>query len=406
MKITGVICEFNPFHNGHEYLLKKIKEDGASHIAVCMSGNFTQRGEPAVYNKYDRCRAALQCGADLVIELPVTFALSGAERFAWGGVSLLDSLGCIDELFFGSESGDTALLSRAAAAADAPELSELIVKNLSGGMTFAAARQAAVAELCGEGLSAVLSQPNNILGVEYIRALNRLGSSIKPVSVLRMGVSHDSGDVSGNFASASYIRGMIGKDQDISKFVPEKAYDIFSGTDDPPPPGGRKEKLIPMLLYRLRMMSAEETAGLPEISEGLENRIYSAVRKAVGYEELVGLIKSKRYTRARIERILMYALLGFRKESLPEKPGYIRVLGFNERGREILRLAGKNNRLPIIMKYSDIKKHSRMIHEEYETECRADDIYALTGKNIHPCGINMTRGLLRPNIPDSQSLLN
>ncbi len=394
MKITGVICEFNPFHNGHEYLLNRIREEGATHIVVCMSGNFTQRGEPALFDKYDRCRAALSCGADLVTELPVTFALSGAERFAFGGVSILDSLGCVDELFFGSESGDIGILSRAADAADAPELSELIVKNLSGGMTFAAARQAAVAELCGEGLSAVLSQPNNILGIEYIRAIKKLGSAIEVKTAGRCGAGHNSSIACGNIASASFIRRMAENGEDIRRFIPEKAYDIFSVTDDPPADGGRMNKLIPMLMYRLRMMSVQDIEALPEISEGLENRIYSAVRKAAGFEELIGLIKSKRYTRARIERILMYALLGFEKDTLPEKPGYIRVLGFSERGRDILKAAGDNCRLPLIMKYSDIKKHGGTVRREYELECRCDDIYALTGEKPMPCGIDMTHGII------------
>lgn len=390
MRVSGVICEFNPFHNGHEYLLRKMRENGATHIVACMSGNFTQRGEPAVFNKYDRTRAALSCGADLVIELPVTFALSGAERFAFGGVYLLDSLGCCDELFFGSESGNIDLLSQAANAVDSAELSPLIQKYLSHGMTFAAARRSAVAELFDEGTAAVLSQPNDILGVEYIRAVNRIGSAMTPGTVYRCGAEHDSSEVSGKFASASHLRSMIGKGENIRQFVPERAYEIFSGSDNPPADGGRMKRLIPMLMYRLRMMSVQDIAALPEISEGLENRIYSAVRQAVSYEELITLIKSKRYTRARIERILMYALLGFEKERLPIVPGYIKVLGFNERGREILRLAREKSSMPIIMKYSDIKKHGEVIRREYETECRCDDIYALTGQNILPCGKNMT----------------
>ena len=362
MKTTAVICEYNPFHNGHEYMLKKLREEGSDHIAAIMSGSFTQRGEAAVFDKYSRTKAALAGGADIVIELPVSFACANAERFAFGGAYIAQALGVVDELAFGSETGDTKLLKTAADAVD------------------------------DERVRAELSV------IEYIRALKKLGSGISVRALRRTGASHDSEEASENIASAKAVRSLIYReDMGYERFIPEYAAQIFSQSENQPPPGGRMAKLEQALLYRLRTMTAEEISLLPEISEGLENRIYSSVKQGCTAEEIISSIKSKRYTRARIARILTYALLGFRKRELPEHPGYIRILGMNQRGRELLRMAGKSGssgtKLPVVIRYSEAEKHSaakRMFLQE--SEC--DDIYALSGKSPDICGRNFTTPLI------------
>ncbi len=398
MKTTAVICEYNPFHNGHEYMLKKLREEGSDHIAAIMSGSFTQRGEAAVFDKYSRTKAALAGGADIVIELPVSFACANAERFAFGGAYIAQALGVVDELAFGSETGDTQLLKTAADAVDDERVRAELSVQLAKGMTFAAARQKAVEEIFGAECSEILSQPNDILGIEYIRALKKLGSGISVRALRRTGASHDSEEASENIASAKAVRSLIYReDMGYERFIPEYAAQIFSQSENQPPPGGRMAKLEQALLYRLRTMTAEEISLLPEISEGLENRIYSSVKQGCTAEEIISSIKSKRYTRARIARILTYALLGFRKRELPEHPGYIRILGMNQRGRELLRMAGKSGssgtKLPVVIRYSEAEKHSaakRMFLQE--SEC--DDIYALSGKSPDICGRNFTTPLI------------
>ena len=393
MKISSVICEFNPIHNGHEYLLRKMREGGATHIVAIMSGNFTQRGEAAIFDKFTRASAALECGADLVIELPVSFACSNAERFAYGGVYIADALGCIEELSFGSETADTLLLKKAADAVSSVKTEPELSRYLSTGMTFAAARQKAVEAVFGREAAEILSQPNDILAVEYIKALNKLGSAVSPSAVKRIGAGHDSFRAEGKTASArkireSYYRG----DMSCMDYIPSHAADIFRNARNQPCCSGRMSRLEPMMLYRLRTMTAGDIARLPEISEGLENRIYEAVRSGTSISQITDKAKSKRYTRARISRIMTYALLGIEKQELPDAPEYIRILGMNSRGREILRHARGRSTLPVIMRYADIEQGSGA-EKMFIKESVCDDIYALSGMETDICGRNYTAGI-------------
>ena len=394
MKISCVICEYNPFHNGHKYMLGELRRRGTTHIAAIMSGNFTQRGEAAIFDKRIRARAALEGGADLVIELPVSFACAGAERFAYGGVYIAQALGCADELAFGSETGDIGIIEKAAAAVCSDEVNKLIPVFLSSGMTYAAAREKAVGQIFGSDISSVLHSPNDILGTEYIKALRHINSSMSPAAVKRIGAAHNSFEINGNIASASHIRSLIyGGDSDAAKFIPDFAADIYSGAEDRPPPGGRMKKLEDIIMYRLRTMTAQDIAALPEISEGLENRLYDAVHSSCTIEEIISATKSKRYTRSRIARIITYALLCFKKDRLFECPVYIRVLGMNSRGREILKCAGKKASLPIVMRYSDAAG-DKTLKEMFDMESLCDDIYGLSGIYAAACGKNMTGRLV------------
>lgn len=393
-KISSVICEYNPFHNGHEYMLKKMRENGADYIVACMSGNFVQRGSPAIYDKYTRTRAALCGGADLVIELPVTFSCACAERFAYGGAFLLNALGCVDEIVFGSECGNIDFLRGAALAVENIRVSETMRSLLETGVTFARARQTAVEKIYGSEISDILSEPNNILAVEYIKALNRIGSDIMPSTLKRTGAGHDSCNTHQNIASAKHIRYIIEKGGNADSYMSECASRIFSDAKNKPPVGGRMSKLEGAVLYSLRMADKGKLFELPEVSEGLENRIYSAVKGGKSLEEIIDSIKSKRYTRSRICRIIMYAFLNIAKADMQEKPGYIKILGFNGRGREILKKAKETSSLPIVMRYADIGRLGAERKKMFELESRCDDIFALSGENTDICGRNLTEKII------------
>ncbi len=374
MRTASLICEYDPFHNGHKYMLDSIRKLGYDCIIACMSGNFTQRGEPAAFEKHTRAKAALACGADIVIELPVTYACAGAERFAFGGVTLLDSTGIVDSIFFGSECGDTGLLKRAAGAAEDDSVKNALGSYLSQGMTFALAREKAVCEIFGEDVSSVLREPNNILACEYIKALAAIRSGIVPQTVLRVGASHDGETPEGKFASASYIRSRISAGQDFEEFVPEKALEIFSSA---PCSGKRLEDFEPAAVYRLRTMAKEDYSKLPDMSEGLENRFYKASRTSRSVKEFLEAAKCKRYTLSRIRRSVMHAVLMLTYDECLIPPQYIRLLGFSERGREVLHGMKKRSSLPIITRHADRAKLSGDGKKLFDIEERCDDIYSL-----------------------------
>lgn len=380
MRVSSLICEYNPFHNGHKYMIEKMRENGCEYIIACMSGNFTQRGDFAVFDKYSRTKTALENGIDLVIELPVIYSCATAEKFAFGGVDILNSLGCVNEIYFGSECGNMEALRNTADILQSSEISEKIKKYLSLGQTFAKARENAVADI--DKISAeILKSPNNILGIEYIKALNKINSPILPQTIQRVGSEHDSLTVCENTASATLIRKMIYENnQEFKKYIPSP---VFSEIHD-------FKKLETAVLYKLRMMSLEDFKNLPDISEGLENRLYSAVRNGTSIEQILSLAKTKRYTLARLRRILLYAFLGITQNDCHILPQYIKILGFSQNGKNILRTMRETAKLPVIMRYSDVKKLSPSAQYLYALESRCDDIYALSGENIIPCGRNLT----------------
>lgn len=384
MKISSLICEYNPFHNGHKYMLDKIHENGCDCIIACMSGNFTQRGDFSIFDKYSRTQTALENGVDLVIELPVTYACATAEKFAFGGVYILNSIGCVDNIYFGSECGDISSLESIADILQSSEVSDRIKKYLSLGQTFAKARENAVSEI-SEKSADILRYPNNILAVEYIRSLKKLHSPISPKTIRRIGSSHNSLTACENTASATLIRKLLYENNpDFKKYIPfSDIPDIHS-----------LAKLETAFLYQLRMMSPENFQNLPDISEGLENRLYSAVRNGTSIENILSLAKTKRYPLSRLRRILLYAFLNISKSDCRILPQYIKILGFNPNGRNLLRIMRETAQLPVIMRYSDVKKLSPSAQYLYALESRCDDIYNLSGKNIIPCGQNLTANMI------------
>lgn len=334
MKNVGIICEYNPFHNGHARQLRAVREQGG--VCVClMSGNYVQRGEPAIFDKWTRAKAAALCGADLVLELPVTYALRSAEGFAAGGVEILDRMGCIDGLCFGSETDDINIIMSTAKALDTPEFSQKLKKELKAGVSFPTARQLAL-EAMGEDGS-VLETPNAILAVEYCKALLRRNSAIQPLLIHREGDYH--GGTDPDAPSASFLRTQT----DWHGYVPEDALACFAGVPRHSVAAGQRAWLA-----RLRSMEEAEFERLPFGSEGLWRKVLSACRTEPTLEAIVQAAKSKRYTRTRLMRLLLCACLGITEETLMQPAPYVRVLAVNGRGQRVLRQAKQGGELPLL----------------------------------------------------------
>lgn len=387
MKICGIIAEYDPFHTGHGWQIKEIRNTLGQDCAVivAMSGNWTQRGGPALVDKHTRAQMALIGGADLVLELPVPCAVSSAEGFAQGGVSILNAAGIVTHLCFGSEVGDLSLLERTALQLDSEEYREKLHVSLNQGLSFPVARQQAVQQLIGADADC-LSLPNNNLGVEYLRALNRLSSKITPITVQRAGAGHGQGPA-GGFASASFLRQQIsaGNWSEASPYLLPEILDLLQNT--PHSDFCRAERAI---LYQLRRMSPDDLAALPDCGEGLSNRLYQAIRQGTCMEEILNLTKTKRYTHARLRRILLWAFLGLTAEDRPENPPYLRVLGMNHTGRFLLRSMSEQAAVPILTKPAHVRNLSVEAQMLFDAESRATDLYGFCLDELPSCGSEWT----------------
>lgn len=378
MKISGIVCEYNPLHNGHIYHLNATRKNGAELIAAVISGNFVQRGETALMDKHCRAALALMGGADLVIEIPAVYCLSSAESYARAAVNILDSLGCIDELSFGSECGNIESLSNTAKA-----VREITSEELSGkmknGLTYPAAVSEIIREKYGLETADILSSPNNTLAVEYLNALHTLGSGIKPFTIQRYGSKHDNGISSDGFSSASGIRELAANSKDISAFVPEYVRDKYEKCALEGKLSDMKN-LEQVILYRLRTISAKQLGSLPDVGQGLEYRLKRAA-DSVSVKEVLEKVKTKRYTMARLRRIIMNMLIGTTASDQKTPPPYARVLAFNERGREIL-VKCKKSRIPISTSLSKLAKTGTAAERTAYLEGTASDIYGLSQTTI------------------------
>ncbi|MBQ3046009.1 MAG: nucleotidyltransferase family protein [Clostridia bacterium] len=378
MLTAGIIAEYNPFHNGHALLIEKARAAGATHVVAVMSGNFVQRGEPALFHHIERTRAALAGGADLVVQLPVPYAVSGAQSFARAGVEILNSLGCVDWLVFGSECGNADKIIETAKAVYGDKIKDLLADELKKGISFASARENALREI-NPVYADIIKTPNNILGVEYAAAINRINSRMKPVTFAREGAEHDSADSNGRIASASLIREKIRNGGEWSRFVPDGALYSECEISD-------INKIERAILYKMRTAEGSEIAGAPDVSEGIENRILSAAQDAKSLEELYTLAKTKRYSHARIRRIVLNSFLGITADDLATPVPYIRVTGFNARGAELIRKAYDTAALPVITKAADISCLGEEAQRLFGAECRAGDIYSLCFDEVRECG--------------------
>lgn len=358
MNFAAVVAEYNPFHNGHRYQLEEIRRQGATHIAVVMSGNVVQRSEVACFHKLTRARAAVLSGADLVVELPAIYACASAEGFAGGAVATLAGLGIPGTLCFGSECGDLSALETCADTLRQIDGSPELRGYLDRGLPFASARTRALTDLCGPETAAILQNPNDILAVEYLRAIRRTGAPFTPNTIRRVGADYHSLSPSGEFASATMLRQRAQQYgvRQLQPFVPEPAYELYHRDYALGRGGASMYGLEQVILYHLRTLSAARLAELPDVREGLEHRFREAALRADSLDGLLMQVKSKRYAMSRIKRILLCATLGITREDAALKPGYIRVLAFNQRGREILRAAKKSGTLPIYHSFADLER--------------------------------------------------
>ena len=375
MAVIGVVGEFNPFHLGHLRHIEASRQRlGADTPVVCvMSGDFVQRGAPAAFDKHARAEAAARCGADLVFELPLPWCLASAERFAMGAVGLLDSLRVVTHLSFGSESGDLAPLTALALAASEPDSIRLIRERMGGGMSFAAAREAVLHETVGPQ-ARLLEKPNNTLGVEYLKALFALCSDMIPMTTLRSETEHDA--MSGGPArSASQLRSMLEAGEDISPYVPEAIRRMPRELMD----GGRgpvtMENLETAILSRLRRLGPSDLAALPDATEGLDNRLFRAVRSEESVDAVLSAVKTKRYPLSRLRRMVMCAALGVTAGMGGDRPGYARLLASTARGRTLLRQI--SGQFPVITKPAAAKELSPAAAEVFRVTADARDFYVL-----------------------------
>lgn len=384
MKICGIVAEFDPFHNGHKYLIDSVKRvlgDNTAIVAV-MSGNFVQRGAPACINKFARAKAALCGGVDLIIELPCFAALSTAQRFCDAGIKTLADTGVVDYIAFGSECADVALLQKCVTALHDDEINADIAVRLSKGVTYAKARADAVFARLGDD-AVPLYNPNDILALGYIDAINTLSCGIIPIAVKREGAQHNEKGTSGGIASASYIRELIYGGKEFDDYVPSSTAELINeqvAASFAPANAFAKDIAI---LSRLRQYSADDFARLCDVSEGLHNRIYSAVQSACSLNELYDGIKTKRYTHSRIRRLIMSAALGIFDE---EQPQYMRVLGFSGRGARILKDIKQKGSLPAVSSYADAKKLGQAAVSQFDKCAKITDFYNLLTPDIQPCG--------------------
>lgn len=396
MKIGGIVAEYNPFHNGHKHQLEKSKELGEwTHTVSVMSSNYVQRGETALISKWARAEMAVKNGVDLVIELPTLWSTSHAQRFALGGVSLLESLGCVDMLSFGSECGNIDELIECKNAINSEAVGERLKENLEYGLSFASARAEALRTVYGNRFFDILEEPNNTLGIEYLQALDKLDSKIVPMTVKRIGAAHDSIIRSENFASASDIRSMLlDENKEWEMFVPQSVADIYNREAESNKAPCPISKLEFSILCCMRQLSAEDIGLSPDVSEGIEYRIHDAALKASSLDELYQLAKTKRYSHARIRRIVLHAFMGFTAEDYKENPPYIHILAMNDKGKEILKEAKETAKKPIITKASDFDELDDYGRHVFALEDMCTDVYSLASPVILPCGREKTNGII------------
>ena len=373
MNLLGLIVEYNPFHNGHKYHLEKSKEiTNATHTVAIMSGSFLQRGEPALFDKYTRAEMAVKNGVDLVIELPTLYACQSAEIFSPGAVATLNSLNCVNSLCFGSEEGNIDILQT---------ISEILVKEpsdfkttlknfLDEGIVFPVARSKALyeyiknnhlLELSEDELQQVLNSSNNILGIEYIKSLIKLNSSIKPYTITRIASKYNSTDIESNICSATAIRNSLKDNTDlklIENVVPLHTFNEINhkiNTNFNPV----FDYMFYDLLSSTIIRDVDNLTKYFEVNEGIENKIYSNVFTSKNLEELINSTKSKRYTMTKIKRTLNNILLGINRDDVIkvkdlDKVPYIRILAFNNKGREIIKKIKTSSDIEIITKFSKI----------------------------------------------------
>ena len=407
IRTLGIIAEYNPFHNGHMYHLQKAKEESGAQYTICvMSGNFVQRGTTSIINKWKKAELALQNGIDLVIELPTIYSVSSAENFAQGAIKLLESLGIVDGISFGTETSDYGALNNIATIlSDEPKVyKNLLNKELKKGLSFPKARENALMLYLNDNKRYVdiLHSPNNILAIEYLKSLKKIKSTIQPIPVKREKVYYNDNKIVDDFASATAIRAMLKNKQfgDIRKVVPDVTYEVLRKESELENIVLNLSSYEKELIYTLRKMTVKEIEDLPDVTEGLEHSIKNAVSMSNDINHILDVIKSKRYTQTRLQRILIYALLGITKKDViasRKVNPYIRVLGFNEKGRDLISRINKQN--PKATVITSVKKfktsnNSKVYSRMLDIDIFSTDVYTIACKSDPIANLDYTNNMV------------
>ena len=389
-RVLGIIAEYNPFHNGHLYHIAKSKEEtGAQYVVAVISGNFVQRGNTSIVNKWVKTRMALSNGVDLVIELPTIYSTSSAENFAEGAIKILNSLGIVDTISFGMEAKDISTLNNIANVlyTEPKEYVTMLTHELKKGNSFPKARENALMMYLNDikRYANVMAGSNNILGIEYLKALKKTKSTITPVGIKREKVLYNDKYIVDEFASATAIRKMLMTKElnDIRKVMPRSSYLLLGEELKDGHYVIDISRFEREILYTLRKMTVQEIANLPDVSESLENSIKNAADSCNTLEELINIVKTKRFTQTRIQRILIYSLLGITKKQMETSKKitpYVRVLGFDNKGKELIsemmNINPKLNVVTSVKKYIDTVA-SKNLKEMIETDILATNVYTL-----------------------------
>ncbi len=387
MKTTAIISEFNPFHNGHKYIADKARENGADCVVAIMSGNWVQRGDTAVISKFARANQALECGFDLVAEIPTYWAMATAQKFALGAVYIAENLG-VDTLCFGSECGDITRIMQTVYCVRSKEFEQKVKAYLSTGLPLAKARELSAEELCGNG--ELLRNPNDTLAIEYISAAKNINSKMRFLAVKRIAVGHNDILKADGYCSASSIREMI-KNNNIDEaesYMPHKAFDILLDEYEK----GKISDVASLekaIIAYLRTSSPEILAKTPDTSEGIEHRIFNAASMSSNFAELLQTAGTKRYTNARLRRLILSAFLKESIDTIPATVPYIRVLGCNETGAIMLQSSREISKIPIVMRSATLKSTP-----EFDFEAKATDVYSLSQLVPDNSGSEFTNGVI------------
>lgn len=393
--LAGIVCEYNPFHKGHLYQLEKTKQAGADAIICVMSGNFVQRGECAFADKWKRAEAAVRSGVDVVIDLPVPWAVSSGESFARGSVFLLRQFG-VKILSFGCENEGRNELLAAAGVSDKPEVSALVKQRMSEGMSYPSALYEAVYELCGKGVADVLALPNSTLAVEYIRQMQKYGD-MDFLAIKRKGAAHDEKEEKDGFYPASALREIM-----LLEDCRKKAYPYLSKASAKILAEAFDEKIAPCTMQRnergilsaIRQLDKTEIEKYVSDEKGLASRIYEAAKTAKNLDELYYNSKSKNYTLSRVRREVLSAYLGIEKEISKQTPPYMRILAVSEKGLELLSEAKKNSAVPVVTKHSEMQNLDEFSKKIYEIQCSSTDKFSFLSPSVRPCGLEQKGSMM------------
>lgn len=410
-RVLGIIAEYNPFHNGHMYHLQKAKEQSGAQYCICvMSGNFVQRGNTSIVNKWKKAEMALLNGVDLVIELPTIYSVASAEGFSLGAIKLLNNLKIVDAISFGTETSDFAALNNISSIVNEEPMKYKSILNseLKKGLSFPKARENALMLYLNDNkrYDNILNTPNNILAIEYLKALKKIKSTIQPIPVKREKVYYNDNVIVDEFASATAIRKLL-KNEDFSeirKVVPKSTYQILKKETELGNVVLDLSRYEKEIIYNLRRMTVSEIAELPDVNEGLEHSLKNAANYSNDITNLINIVKTKRYTVTRIQRILICALLGITKRDVgmaKKTEPYIRVLGFNEKGKELISRINKQNPkatvITSVKKFQDKNnnnKNSKIYKRLLDIDIFSTNVYTMACKSESLANLDYTKNMV------------